>query len=64
MSTILENIATGEVEVVTSQIAVRMITGIDVMNQLPGAEGNGYKIISLFYPVNPAYRAALARAMA
>jgi hypothetical protein len=64
MSVILENIETKKVEVVNSQVAVRMMTGIDVMNQLPGVEGNGYRIISLFYPTNPAHRAALAHALA
>ena len=62
MSAILKNLSTGEIEIINSLVAVRMITGIDILNQIPGAVGNGYKIIDMKWPTNLQHEAQLERA--
>lgn len=61
MTTIIENLETKKIECYTSQVSVAMLTGIPVTEQVPGREGNGYRIINMYFPVYPklARRASL-----
>ena len=61
MMCIVEEQVTGRVEHVALTVA-SMMTGVNMMEMIPGVAGRGFKVLGMYHPTNPHLREAQFKA--